>query len=200
MLILASQSPRRQELLQLLGVTFTIKTADIDETMDMAYTPQHEVRQVAARKAAKIAESADPGDVIISADTIVVIGGEILGKPKDKADAHRMLRLLAGQTHEVMTGLCVRQGERVKDDVVITRVTFRPLSDEEIDAYIATGDPMDKAGAYGVQGRAATFVSSLDGDFFSVMGLPVCRLTEMLREFDVKILGVSSPKGHAYEK
>ena len=200
MLILASQSPRRQELLQLLGVTFTIKTADIDETMDMAYTPQHEVRQVAARKAAKIAESADPGDVIISADTIVVIGGEILGKPKDTADAHRMLRLLAGQTHEVMTGLCVRQGERVKDDVVITRVTFRPLSDEEIDAYIATGDPMDKAGAYGVQGRAATFVSSLDGDFFSVMGLPVCRLTEMLREFDVKILGVSSPKGHAYEK
>ena len=190
MLILASQSPRRQELLGLLGVDFTIKTADVDEHMDPAQTPQHEVRLVAARKAAKIAETADPGDVIISADTIVVIGGEILGKPKDTADAHRMLRLLAGQTHEVMTGLCVRRGKRVESDVVITRVTFRPLSDDEIDAYIATGDPMDKAGSYGVQGRAATFVSGLDGDFFSVMGLPVCRLTELLRGFDVKILGV----------
>ena len=168
-IILASKSPRRQELLKLLGVDFTIHTADIDETMDPALPPEQ--------------------DIVIAADTIVVVDGQILGKPRSAADAVRMLRLLSGRRHEVMTGLTVLQGGRMQRCVVRTGIEFRPLSDREIRAYVATGEPMDKAGAYGIQGGASIFVRHLDGDYFCVMGLPLCPLAEMLRACGVQVLG-----------
>lgn len=180
-LILASKSPRRQELLQLLGRPFTIKTADIDETMDASLPPEREVARVSAEKALAVANAAEDDAAIISADTIVVCGGKVLGKPRDAADAVRMLHLLSGRTHQVMTGVSVRANGKSETRVVITDVTFRALSDEEIDAYVASGDPMDKAGAYGVQAGACVFVSHISGDFFGVMGLPMCTLHDMLR-------------------
>lgn len=185
-LILASKSPRRQQLLRQLGVAFTVQTADIDETMFPGRKPEAEVARVSAMKARAVCCA--PDDVVISADTIVVVDDAILGKPKDAADAARMLRLLSGRAHTVMTGLSVRRAEEVCTNVVKTDVWFRPLTDGEIARYIATGDPMDKAGAYGVQGLASVFVERLDGDFFSVMGLPVCTLCTMLQRCGVTIV------------
>lgn len=179
--ILASKSPRRQELFGRLGVPFTVSCADIDETMDAKKPPEAEVERVCRLKAAHIAGKS-PDAVVVAADTIVVCGGEILGKPKDAADAKRMLRLLSGRTHEVMTGLCAARGSRLRSTVSISRIAFRELSDAEIDRYIATGEPMDKAGSYGIQGMASLFVSHIDGDYYAVMGLPVCRLYEMLKQ------------------
>ena len=188
MIILASKSPRRKQLLSMMGLEFMVQTADIDETMDLSQTPAHEVAAVSARKAEKIAAQ-HPQDVIVSADTIVVIDGKILGKPKDEQDAARMLRLLSGRTHTVFTGLTVFAGGETKTRVVGTEVTFRSLSDTQIAAYIHTGESMDKAGSYGIQGYGSMFVSHLNGDYFCVMGLPVCTLGEMLREAGVEILG-----------
>lgn len=188
-IILASKSPRRQELLKLLGVDFTIHTADIDETMDPDLPPEREVARVGAEKAKAVAASCGTGDIIIAADTIVVVDGQILGKPKSEADAVRMLNLLSGRRHEVMTGLTVLHGGSIQSRVVRTGIEFRALSDREIDAYVATGEPMDKAGAYGIQGRASIFVRHLDGDYFCVMGLPLCPLAEMLRACGVRVLG-----------
>lgn len=189
MIILASKSPRRKQLLSMMGLEFAVRTADIDETMDPAQTPAHETAAVCRRKAEKIAQDAAPGDVVIAADTIVVIDGKILGKPQDEEDAARMLRLLSGRTHTVYTGLCVIRGEKTQTQVVASDVTFRALLDEEIAAYIKTGEPMDKAGSYGIQGYGAMFVSHLEGDYFSVMGLPVCTLSGMLRAAGVPVLG-----------
>ena len=188
-IILASKSPRRQELLKLLGVGFTIHTADIDETMDPDLPPEREVARVGAEKAKAVAASCGADDIIIAADTIVVVDGQILGKPKSEADAVRMLNLLSGRRHEVMTGLTVLHGGSIQSRVVRTGIEFRALSDREIDAYVATGEPMDKAGAYGIQGRASIFVRHLDGDYFCVMGLPLCPLAEMLRACGVRVLG-----------
>ena len=188
MIILASKSPRRKQLLSMMGLEFAVQTADIDETMDPSQAPAHEAAAVSARKAEKIAAQ-HPQDVIVSADTIVVIDGNILGKPKEEQDAARMLRLLSGRTHTVCTGLTVHANGRANTQVVETSVTFRDLSDAEIAAYIETGEPMDKAGAYGIQGYGAMFVSHLDGDYFCVMGLPVCTLAGMLRAAGVRILG-----------
>ena len=188
-IILASKSPRRQELLKLLGVDFTIHTADIDETMDPDLPPEREVARVGAEKAKAVAASCGADDIIIAADTIVVVDGQILGKPKSEADAVRMLNLLSGRRHEVMTGLTVLHGGSIQSRVVRTGIEFRALSDREIDAYVATGEPMDKAGAYGIQGRASIFVRHLDGDYFCVMGLPLCPLAEMLRACGVRVLG-----------
>ena len=188
MIILASKSPRRKQLLSMMGLEFTVQTADIDETMDPSQTPAHEVAAVSARKAEKIA-ALHPQDVIVSADTIVVIDGKILGKPKDEQDAARMLRLLSGRTHTVYTGLTVHANGKANTQVVSTSVTFRDLSNAEIAAYIETKEPMDKAGAYGIQGYGSMFVSHLDGDYFCVMGLPVCTLAWMLRDAGVRILG-----------
>lgn len=187
MLILASQSPRRRELLERIGLQFTVHAADIDETMDPADPPQVAVAKLSAKKAAAI--GADAADIVIAADTVVVLDGAILGKPHDADDAARMLRLLGGRTHRVMTGVTVRRGERSETAVEITDVTFRPLREREIAAYVATGEPMDKAGAYGVQGAASIFVSGLHGDYFNVMGLPLCRTAELLRSFGVEVLG-----------
>lgn len=177
-IILASKSPRRQQLLRQLGLEFTVQTADIDETMSRERRPEDEVARVSAGKAQ--ATACAPEDIVISADTIVVVDGVILGKPVDAQDASRMLHLLSGREHTVMTGLSVRHHGSVTTRVVKTAVQFRALSDDEITRYIASGDPMDKAGSYGIQGPAATFVERLDGDYFAVMGLPVCTLSQLL--------------------
>ena len=186
MIILASKSPRRKQLLSMMGLEFTVQTADIDETMDPSQTPAHEVAAVSARKAEKIA-ALHLQDVIVSADTIVVIDGKILGKPKDEQDAARMLRLLSGRTHTVYTGLTVYADGKANTQVVSTGVTFRDLSDAEIAAYIETKEPMDKAGAYGIQGKCAIFVDKIDGDYNNVVGLPVAAIYRELKKLGIDI-------------
>lgn len=178
-LILASQSPRRKELMGLFHIPFAVKVADIDETMDAAKPPFEEVARVSRAKA-EATPHAD-GDVVVAADTIVVCDGQVLGKPKDEADAFRMLRLLSGRDHQVMTGMCVLHNGTATVCTEVTDIHFRELSDKEILAYIRTGEPMDKAGSYGIQGGAALFAEKMAGDYYNVMGLPVCRLGQILR-------------------
>ena len=178
-LILASASPRRKELLGLFGIPFAIRVADIDETMDHTKPPFEEVGRVSRAKA--LAVPREKGGIVIAADTIVVCEGRVLGKPHDEAEAKAMLRLLSGRDHQVMTG-CTVLTER--DCVTFTEVTdlhFRELGEKEIEGYVASGEPMDKAGAYGIQGGAALFCQRMVGDYYNVMGLPVCRLWETLR-------------------
>lgn len=177
--ILASQSPRRQELLKLFSVPFVVRIADIDETMNSG-DPYDEVARVSRLKAMAVAREDD--DVVIAADTIVVCDGKVLGKPKDQADAHRMLNLLSGREHQVMTGLTVLRGEKILSCTEVTDIHFRDLTEKEIEDYIRTGEPMDKAGSYGIQGGAALFAEKLCGDYFNVVGLPVCRLGKLLKE------------------
>ena len=184
--ILASQSPRRKELMGLFHIPFVIRVSDADETMDLNLSAAEAVAQVSRRKAEAVSRKAD--DLVIAADTIVVCGGEILGKPRDAADAHRMLRLLSGRDHQVMTGMTLLRGEQSRTVTEITDIHFRELSDREIDAYIATKEPMDKAGSYGIQGGAALFAQHLVGDYYNVMGLPVCRLSQLLREIAPEIM------------
>jgi len=179
-LILASQSPRRKELLGLLRLPFTVQVADIDETMDLNKSPCDEVARISRLKAEAVHR--DPADVVVAADTIVVLGREILCKPKDEADAYRMLRMLSGCNHQVMTGLCVLRGDQISVCTEVTDIHFRDLTDREIWAYIHTGEPMDKAGAYGIQGYASLFVDKISGDYCHVVGLPVCRLGQILRQ------------------
>lgn len=178
--ILASQSPRRRELLGLFSFPFTVQVADVDETMDTSAAPATEVARVSRLKAEAIPCGQE--DVIIAADTIVVCDDRILGKPADEAEAFATLRLLSGRAHQVMTGVTVRTRERCISTTEITQVFFRALSDKEISRYIATKEPMDKAGSYGIQGGAALFAEKLVGDYFNVVGLPVCRLGQMLKE------------------
>ena len=187
-LILASQSPRRRELLGLTGLDFIVRAADIDETMDPGCAPFDEVARVSRAKA--LAVCREPGDVVIAADTIVVCGGCCLGKPKDEADAFRILSLLSGRQHEVMTGMTVVSGSKIITHTEVTKIRFRQLHPDEIRAYIATGEPMDKAGAYGIQGGAALFCAGMEGDYYNVMGLPVCRLATILRSLGLPIWGV----------
>ncbi len=185
-LILASQSPRRKELLGLFHISFTIQVADIDETMDPGKSPQEEVARVSRMKALAIAR--EPGDVVIAADTIVVCDGQVLGKPLDEEDAFRMLRLLSGRDHQVMTGMTVLRDDREVVHTEITHIHFRPLTDREILAYIRTGEPMDKAGSYGIQGGAALFAEKMAGDYYNVIGLPVCRLGQILGQLAPELL------------
>ena len=184
-LILASQSPRRKELLGLFGVDFSVRVADIDETMDLSADPAAEVARVSRLKALAVPRGED--DVVVAADTIVVCQGKILGKPKDVADAKAMLTLLSGRDHQVMTGMTVLRGQNIQSCTEVTDLHFRPLSEAEIDRYIASGDPMDKAGSYGIQGKAALFVEGIDGDYFNVMGLPLHLLGQMLKDFGVAL-------------
>ena len=179
-LILASQSPRRKELLGLFHLPFEIRVADIDETMDPEKSPYDEVARVSRAKAMAIPR--EEGDVVIAADTIVVCGGHVLGKPRDEADAVRMLSLLSGRDHQVMTGMTVIRGEKSISCTEVTDIHFRTLSEKEIRNYVATGEPMDKAGSYGIQGGAALFAEKMVGDYYNVMGLPVCRLGMILKE------------------
>lgn len=188
MIILASKSPRRRELLQKLALSFAVMTEDVDETMRPELPLTDEILRVSRRKAEAVRAQVSDNDIIISADTVVCIDGERLGKPRDRADAARMLRALSGRSHEVVSGVCVMQGDRAELAAVTTAIHFRTLGEDEIAAYIATGEPMDKAGAYGIQGFASIFVDRLDGDYYNVMGLPLCTLAGMLRKFGVKIL------------
>ena len=187
-LILASQSPRRRELLGLTGLDFIVRVADIDETMDPAKAPCDEVARVSRMKA--LAVSREPGDVVIAADTIVVCEGKVLGKPRDEEDAFRILSLLSGRHHEVMTGMTVLRDDEIITHTEITKIHFRDLLPGEIRAYIASGEPMDKAGAYGIQGGAALFADEMVGDYYNVMGLPVCRLSMVLRSLGLPVWGV----------
>ena len=179
-LILASQSPRRKELMGLFRIPFLIRAADIDETMDPAFSAQQEVARLSREKAEATPRGAD--DVVIAADTVVVLEDRILGKPADREDALRMLQALSGRDHQVITGMTVLRGDRVLVHTESTDIHFRELSQREILRYVDTGEPMDKAGAYGIQGEAALFVEKMNGDYYNVMGLPVCRLWQMLWE------------------
>ena len=186
-LVLASASPRRKELLGLFRIPFEIRVADIDETMDPQKAPFDEVARVSRLKAA--ATPRKDGDVVVAADTIVVCEGRVLGKPRSEAEAAAMLRLLSGLDHQVMTGVTVIRDGRVQTFTEVTDIHFRELSDREIDRYVATGEPMDKAGAYGIQGGAALFCTRMVGDYYNVMGLPVCRLGLVLREMAPELMG-----------
>ena len=177
--ILASQSPRRKELLGLLGIPFEIQVSQADESMDPNGDPAEQVANVSRRKALAICGEEDA--VVIAADTIVVCDGQILGKPHSREEACRMLQMLSGRPHLVMTGMTVMRGSRIQSHTEITEVFFRQLSQKEILRYVESGEPMDKAGAYGIQGGAALFVEKLQGDYYNVMGLPVCRLGQMLK-------------------
>ena len=180
MIILASQSPRRKELLGKLNIPFVIRVADVDEAMDPTLPPEEEVARVSGLKGAAVAHG--PEDIVIAADTIVVCDGKVLGKPKDTEDAVAMLTMLSGRSHQVMTGMTLLKGNRRITHTEITDVHFRPLSQRDIEDYIASGEHKDKAGAYGIQGGAAVFVDRISGDYFNVVGLPVCRLQMLLRQ------------------
>ena len=184
--ILASQSPRRKELMGLFRIPFVVRVADIDETMDTGKPARDEVARVSCLKARAVPHGQD--DIVIAADTIVVCAGQILGKPADEADAYRMLSLLSDRDHQVMTGMTVLRGDRCVVCTEVADIHFRKLSEKEILRYIATKEPMDKAGAYAIQGGAALFAEKMTGDYYNVMGLPVCRLALMLREFGVEPL------------
>jgi septum formation protein len=183
--VLASASPRRRELLNLIGIEHEVRPANIDETMRPRETPRRHVERLAREKASAIAKR-DPDLITIGADTIVVINRKILGKPRDTDDAARMLGLLSGREHIVTTAVAVARGKKLRSAIEEVRVRFRRLRDDEIEAYIASGEPMDKAGAYGIQGYGATIVERIEGDYFSVMGLPIVRLIGLLRDVGVK--------------
>ena len=185
--VLASQSPRRRDLLTLVGVAHEVRPADVDERVRPGEAPDAYVRRLAGEKARAVADAlGDPGAAVVAADTTVVVDGEILGKPADAAEARAMVRRLAGRAHEVFTGMAVVRGPRLADAVERVGVTFRPLGDDEIAAYVATGEPMDKAGAYGIQGYGATIVERVDGDYFAVMGLSLRRTVALLDEVGVR--------------
>jgi septum formation protein len=183
--ILASQSPRRRELLALVGIDHSVQPADIDETPYAGELPVPHTERLARGKAAVIAAS-DPDALIIAADTIVVVDGALLGKPRDIADAHAMLRRLSGRTHEVCTAMAVARGDRIESEVVRVQVRFRALDDETIVRYVDTGEPMDKAGAYGIQGFGATIVEHIEGDYFAVMGLSLTTVVRLAARFGVR--------------
>ena len=189
-LILASASPRRKELLSRMGLDFVVRTADCDETLDPLAAPEDEVARLSLLKAHSVLPLCDPNDVIVAADTIVVCDSLMMGKPHSHDDAFSMLRRLSGREHKVMTGLTVLSNNNQQTVTVTTGVRMRQLSDEEILAYIASGEPMGKAGAYAVQGLAAMFIAGIDGDYYNVVGLPVCTLTTILRKCGIKPLGV----------
>jgi septum formation protein len=184
-IVLASASPRRHDLLNLIGITHEVIPANIDESVRSREQPAKHAERLAREKAGVIAGS-DPKLVAIAADTIVVIDKKILGKPANSVDAGSMLRLLSGRVHTVVTAVAVARGKKITSAVEKVSVTFRELSDDEIDAYIATGEPMDKAGAYGIQGYGATIVERIEGDYFAVMGLPIVKLISLLARLGVR--------------
>jgi septum formation protein len=183
--VLASASPRRRQLLDLIGIAHEVRPANIDETMRPRETPRRHAERLAREKATAIAKR-DPDLITIGADTIVVLNRKVLGKPRDTDDAARMLALLSGREHLVTTAVAVSRGKKLRSAVEEVRVRFRRLRDDEIEAYIATGEPMDKAGAYGIQGYGATIVERIEGDYFAVMGLPIVRLIGLLRDVGVR--------------
>jgi septum formation protein len=183
--VLASGSPRRHDLLNLVGISHEVRPPNIDETMRGRESPLRHAERLAREKASAVA-TRDPSLITIGADTIVVVNRKVLGKPADADHAAVMLRQLSGRQHTVITAVAVSRGKKLRSAVEEVRVKFRKLHDDEIDAYIATGEPLDKAGAYGIQGYGATIVECVNGDYFSVMGLPLARLVGLLRDLGVK--------------
>lgn len=188
-IVLASASPRREALLKMLRVKqLRVIPSNAEEIVPEGLTPAETAKYLSHLKAMDVVLKCRADCVIIAADTIVDVGGEVLGKPADKEDAARMLRMLSGREHSVYTGVTVVKGETELTESEHTRVFFRELDDREIAAYIATGEPMDKAGAYGAQGIASLFIERLEGDYFNVMGLPLCRLGAMLKQLGVNLI------------
>ena len=186
-IVLASASPRRQELLQRIGITeFTVRIPQADESYDSELTPEEIVCQISRKKSLALASGDD--EIVITADTMVFLDDKRLGKPADEEDALRMLSALQGRHHTVSTGVTVRQGDHILTQAATTDVYFRHLTQEELRAYIRSGEPMDKAGAYGIQGLGSLLVEGINGDFFNVMGLPVVLLSRMLAQFGVTLL------------
>jgi septum formation protein len=183
--VLASGSPRRHQLLDLIGIAHEVRPPNIDETIRPRETPRRHAERLAREKASAVAQR-DPDLITIGADTIVVVNRKVLGKPRDTGDAARMLALLSGREHMVTTAVAVSRGKKLRSAVEEVSVRFRRLRDDEIDAYIATGEPMDKAGAYGIQGFGATIVERIEGDYFAVMGLPIVRLVGLLRDVGIR--------------
>lgn len=190
-LILASRSPRRRELLGRMGLEFTVVTPQIDEDAFTAPDPAALVSLLSREKAMAVAGTC-PEALVIAADTVVVLDGAVLGKPRDQAEAQEMLAALSGRSHAVYTGVTVCRGGRAVTGAERTEVTFRALTPEEIRRYVATGEPMDKAGAYGIQGLGSLLVEGIRGDYFNVVGLPVCRLGRMLADFGVDCLAAAA--------
>lgn len=188
-IVLASASPRRRELLERIGITgFIVRVPEVEESFPEGLAPSEVVEYISREKAEAAAALCGPEDIVITADTMVFLDQARLGKPRDEAHALEMLTALQGRRHTVCTGVTVRQGTRSFTESESTGVFFRPASEAELRNYIATGEPMDKAGAYGVQGRGALLVERLEGDFFNVMGLPVLRLSRILERFGVSLL------------
>ncbi len=171
MLVLASRSPRRSEILRQAGIPFTVRSVPVDETPLDGENPEDYVVRLAEVKALAVEASHD--EMVLGADTTVVIGGEMLGKPEDDADARRMLTLLSGRRHEVLTGICLKRGINLMKECAVTKVWFTTMTEREIDDYIASREPFDKAGGYAIQGLASKFIERIDGDYFNVVGLPV---------------------------
>lgn len=186
-IVLGSGSPRRQELLRRMGIDdFDLRVPQVEETFPAGLSPQETVCCISREKSAAVVST--PEEIVITADTMVFLDDKKLGKPADEGEALSMLTALQGRHHTVCTGVTVRQGERLLTAAETTDVYFRPATESELRAYIATGEPMDKAGAYGVQGKGGLLVQRIDGDFFNVMGLPLVLLHSMLREFGVDLL------------
>lgn len=183
-LVLASGSPRRREILRLLSLEHETRLAAVDEELRPGEDARIEARRLAVEKASAI--PCGPEEVILAADTLVVLGDEILGKPADEADAVRMLMRLQGRRHEVFTGLALRVGSRIEADIAVTRVWFRSLDAAECEEYVGSGEPLDKAGAYGIQGLGAVLVQRIEGEYFNVMGLPVQLLLSLLARFGLR--------------
>jgi len=188
MLILASASPRRAELLRAAGINFIVRAADVDETIHPGESPDDYVLRLSREKALAVARD---DELTLGADTTVVINGEIAGKPVDDEDARRMLRALNGQWHEVLTGVTLARASQVLSDVASTRVKFAEMSEAEVDWYVATGEPMDKAGAYAIQGHAALFVERIEGSYSNVVGLPVQMVYRLAGEMGAELLRIS---------
>lgn len=179
MIVLASGSPRRRELLERLGIPHVVDPPDIDERYEPGELPEFHAARLAREKALVIAERR-PHDLVLAADTVVVVDDQVLGKPVSPGDAERMLRALAGRAHRVVTAVALARGDEVWERCDITRVWIRSLSQGDVQAYVATGEPLDKAGAYAAQGRGCVLVDRIEGDFFSVMGLPLRLVVELL--------------------
>ncbi len=193
--VLASQSPRRRELLGQMGFSdFVIRPARGEEIVDPDLSPDRLVEELSRQKCAEVAALSGAEDLVIAADTVVAIDGTVLGKPRSVQDAFAMLARLSGRHHTVYTGVTVRRGEQTLTAHEATQVRFRPLTHEEIEAYISTGEPMDKAGSYGIQGYGAMLVEGISGDYFNVVGLPVCLLGRMLASFGVDTMKLAAQK------
>lgn len=190
MLVLASHSPRRREILSSAGIEFITRAAAVDESLLPGEDPRQHVVRLAREKALAVAISS--GETILAADTVVVVDGRVLGKPESREQAAWMLRLLAGREHEVVTGICLRRGDCLVTDAESTRVRFVAMSDQEIDSYVESGEPMDKAGAYAIQGLASKFIDRVEGCYFNVVGLPIALVYRHLKELRLAARGLSS--------